>query len=176
MSLLYYVQVFVAEDENNDAGNANNNNGTSSSFTSVALLYVASLISPTGFALAMDKILVRDIAGVGVNTANLWHGPGISVGGSIVMMLVDLVLYALLAFWLDSVVPGEHGTKRSPFFCLSWRFGQRERKRKSECRVGRAFLIHKYVCVGSFNHQILAQGFTHENIQTASYGVGAAKW
>lgn len=107
MSLLYFVQVFVDDD--------------SGGFGSLVLLYCASLISPTGFALAMDKILVLDIAGEGVGWSNLWQGPGISVGGSIVMMLVDLVLYAVLAFWLDSVVPGEHGTKRSPCFCLSWR-------------------------------------------------------
>lgn len=110
MSLLYFIQVFVADD----------------SGASAALLWAVSLISPTGFALAMDKILVLDIAGQGVTTANLWQGPGIPLGGSILMMAVDILLYAAIAFWLDSVVPGEHGTKRSPCFCFSRKYWRSE--------------------------------------------------
>lgn len=100
MSLLYFIQVFVG-----DADTA-------------AALWLVSLISPTGFALAMDKILVLDIAEQGVTFDNLWQGPGIPLGGSILMMAVDIVLYAALAFYLDAVVPSEHGVKQSPCFCL----------------------------------------------------------
>lgn len=89
MSLLYFIQVFV---DNQD--------------TSVTL-WIVSLISPTGFALAMDKILVLDISGQGVTLDNLWNGPGIPLGGSILMMAIDIVLYAALAFYLDCVVPSE---------------------------------------------------------------------
>lgn len=87
MSLLYFIQVFVDDTD-----------------TSVTL-WIVSLISPTGFALAMDKILVLDIAGDGVTFANLWSGPGIPLGGSILMMAVDILLYAALAYYFDSVIP-----------------------------------------------------------------------
>lgn len=100
MSLFYFIQVFLDHDD-----------------TSVAL-WIVSLISPTGFALAMDKILVLDIKGEGVTLSNLWSGPGIPLGGSILMMAFDIVLYSLLALYLDAVVPSEHGTKQKPFFCL----------------------------------------------------------
>lgn len=101
MSLLYFIQVFV---DNQD--------------TSLTL-WIVSLISPTGFALAMDKILVLDISGQGVTLENLWHGPGIPLGGSILMMAVDILLYASLSFYLDMVIPSEHGTKQRPFFCFN---------------------------------------------------------
>jgi ATP-binding cassette, subfamily A (ABC1), member 5 len=100
MSLFYFIQVFLDHDD-----------------TSVAL-WIVSLISPTGFALAMDKILVLDIKGEGVTLSNLWSGPGIPLGGSILMMAFDIILYSLLALYLDAVVPSEHGTKQKPFFCL----------------------------------------------------------
>lgn len=90
MSLLYFIQVFVDDTD-----------------TSVTL-WIVSIISPTGFALAMDKILVLDISGQGVTLNNLWSGPGIPIGGSILMMAVDIVLYAALAFYLDSVIPGKY--------------------------------------------------------------------
>lgn len=76
----------------------------SDSKTSV-ILWIVSLISPTGFALAMDKILVLDISGQGVTLNNLWSGPGIPLGGSILLLAFDIVLYALLAYYLDSVIP-----------------------------------------------------------------------
>lgn len=123
MSLLYFIQVFLDSDTS-------------------ATLWIVSLISPTGFALAMDKILVLDISGQGVTLDNLWSGPGIPLGGSIFMMAIDIFLYAGLAYYFDSVIPskltkillmkislnisliatGDHGTKRSPFFCFSRKF------------------------------------------------------
>ncbi|XP_058130067.1 cholesterol transporter ABCA5-like [Anopheles ziemanni] len=101
MSLLYFLQVFIDD-----------------THTSAAL-WTVSLISPTGFALAMDKILVLDISGQGVTLDNLWTGPGIPIGGSILMLVVDIVLYAALAFYFDCVIPSDHGTKQRPCFCLN---------------------------------------------------------
>ncbi|XP_049544231.1 cholesterol transporter ABCA5-like isoform X2 [Anopheles darlingi] len=101
MSLLYFLQVFIDD-----------------THTSAAL-WTVSLISPTGFALAMDKILVLDISGQGVTLNNLWTGPGIPIGGSILMLLVDIVLYAALAFYFDCVIPSDHGTKQKPCFCFN---------------------------------------------------------
>ncbi|KAF5301097.1 hypothetical protein FQA39_LY10916 [Lamprigera yunnana] len=99
LSLFYFIQVFV-------------DNSSSSIFWAV------SLLSSTGFALAMDKALVMDLSGEGVSLSNLWSGPGMPFGGSLIMMAFDIVLYGFLAFYLDSVIPSEHGTKRSPFFCF----------------------------------------------------------
>ncbi|XP_037043268.1 ATP-binding cassette sub-family A member 9-like [Bradysia coprophila] len=104
MSLLYFIQVFLDDSDTS------------------ATLWIVSLISPTGFALAMDKILVLDISGQGVTLDNLWSGPGIPLGGSIFMMAIDILLYAGLAYYFDSVIPSDYGTKRSPLFCFSRKF------------------------------------------------------
>ncbi|PSN57079.1 ATP-binding cassette sub-family A member 5 [Blattella germanica] len=100
MSLLYFIQVFVDD-------------------SSSVAFWLVSLISSTGFALAMDKALVLDLSGDGVSFDNLWSGPGIPFGGSLIMMSLDIVLYGLLAYYLDCVIPSEHGTKRSPWFCFT---------------------------------------------------------
>ncbi|KAG7303251.1 hypothetical protein JYU34_011718 [Plutella xylostella] len=88
MSGLYFIQVFVSNAD------------------SLAFWFV-SLISSSCYALAMDKALVLDMAGVGVTWDNLWSGPGVPFGGSLIMMAVDTVLYALAAYWLDAVMPSE---------------------------------------------------------------------
>lgn len=46
-----------------------------------------------------------DLQGEGVNFDNLWSGPGIPFGGSLIMMTLDIFLYACLAYYLDSVIP-----------------------------------------------------------------------
>lgn len=104
MSLFYFIQVFV---DNADTGVA---------------FWVVSLISSSGFALAMDKALVMDLSGTGVNFSNMWSGPGMPFGGSLIMMALDIVLYGFLAYYLDSVIPSEHGVKRSPLFCFKANF------------------------------------------------------
>ncbi|XP_031848316.1 cholesterol transporter ABCA5 isoform X1 [Nomia melanderi] len=103
LSLMYFIQVFVKD-------------SSSISF------WVVSLLSPTGVALAMDKALVLDLQGEGVNFDNLWSGPGIPFGGSLIMMTLDIFLYACLAYYFDSVVPSEYGTKRTPWFCFTPNF------------------------------------------------------
>ncbi|XP_076292228.1 cholesterol transporter ABCA5 isoform X3 [Lasioglossum baleicum] len=100
LSLMYFIQVFV-------------NDSSSISF------WVVSLLSPTGVALAMDKALVLDLQGEGVNFDNLWSGPGIPFGGSLIMMTLDIFLYACLAYYFDCVIPSEYGVKRTPWFCFT---------------------------------------------------------
>ena len=50
---------------------------------------------------------------------DLWDdSTGIPIAGAVIMILIDLVLYGLLAAWLDNILPTEYGTRRPPFFCL----------------------------------------------------------
>lgn len=127
MSLFYFVQVFL---DNED--------------TSLVLWFM-SLISPTGFALAMDKILVADISGHGVTLENLWSGPGIPLGGSVLMLAIDISLYAFLAYYLDNVWPSEHGTKRKPYFCFMPSFWMKAKEQKVP-------LLNGESTVNSFNY------------------------
>lgn len=59
------------------------------------------------------KALVLDLSGEGVNFDNLWSGPGIPFGGSLIMMALDIVLYALLAYYMDSVIPSKNKYKKN---------------------------------------------------------------
>ncbi|CAH1111719.1 unnamed protein product [Psylliodes chrysocephalus] len=103
MSMFYFVQVFLKE-------------------SNPIALWFLSLISPSGFALAIDNAIVMDLSGEGVNISNIWSGPGVPFGGSVIMMAFDIVIYGLLAYYLDSIVPSEYGVKRSPLFCFKLAF------------------------------------------------------
>lgn len=46
-----------------------------------------------------------DLSGKGVTFENLWSGPGMPFGGSLIMMGLDIVLYGFLAYYLDCVIP-----------------------------------------------------------------------
>lgn len=46
-----------------------------------------------------------DLQGEGVNFDNLWSGPDMPFGGSLIMMTLDIFLYGYLAYYLDSVLP-----------------------------------------------------------------------
>lgn len=50
-----------------------------------------------------------DLSGEGVNISNIWSGPGVPFGGSVIMMAFDIVIYGLLAYYLDSIVPSKYG-------------------------------------------------------------------
>ncbi|KAL0868036.1 hypothetical protein ABMA27_008685 [Loxostege sticticalis] len=81
-------------------------------------LYFIQVFVSNADSLAFWFALVLDMAGVGVTWENLWSGPGVPFGGSLIMMAVDTVLYGLFAYWLDAVIPSEYGIKQKPWFCL----------------------------------------------------------
>ncbi|XP_072375981.1 cholesterol transporter ABCA5-like, partial [Diabrotica undecimpunctata] len=99
--LLYFLQIFVSS-------------------KNPQYLWAVSLISPAGFGLAIDKVIMLDIQGLGITLSNLWddYDSGLAFGISIIILLVDIVLYGVLAYYLDNVIPSEYGVKRSPLFCL----------------------------------------------------------
>ncbi|XP_020292793.1 ATP-binding cassette sub-family A member 5-like [Pseudomyrmex gracilis] len=116
LSLMYFIQVFVDD-------------------SSSVSFWIVSVLSPAGVALAMDKALVLDLQGEGVNFDNLWSGPGIPFGGSLIMMTLDIFLYACLAYYFDSVIPSEYGTKRSPWFCFVPRFWCKRKVQRNYLQV-----------------------------------------
>jgi len=89
---------------------------------------LSSLLSPTAFSLGIDLICTYEDNGAGSNAGNLnsvvnnW-----SVGGSFGMMIFDTLLYGLLAWYCDNVLPAkyrEFGIPRPynfPFTISYWR-------------------------------------------------------
>lgn len=107
-----------------------------------------SLVSPLAFCLGMDVIWTFDggFGGFeGMNFANI-HIPGplgVSVLESLVMLWVDTAWLALLALYLDAVVPQEFGSQLPPhFLCLKPWWQQRYKMWFSKSDVGRLQQSH----------------------------------
>ena len=54
----------------------------------------------------------------------------VPLGGILIMMSADIVLYGLLAYYLDNVLPTEYGTRRKPWFPFQMSFWVSETSRK----------------------------------------------
>ena len=43
---------------------------------------------------------------------DIWDSSeGLPIAGALIMILVDIILYGLLAAWLDNILPTEYGTR-----------------------------------------------------------------
>ena len=83
------------------------------------LFWLVGLLSPPAFAMAMDQvaayipstpqILKYDITGVSLSWEVVWSTEvsGLPIAGCLVMLLLDTLLYSLLAAWLDNIIPTE---------------------------------------------------------------------
>lgn len=77
--------------------------------------YFASLLSPTAFTFGADILANYEYAGVGVQVYNMDQGL-YSFSGSIRMMFADFIIYGILAWYLDQVMPLDVGTPKHPLF------------------------------------------------------------
>lgn len=78
---------------------------------------ITCLLSPSAFSLAASIIGMYEHANVGVGLSN-WAEDTFSLHTCVSMMLLDTVLYALLAAYLEQVLPSQHGTSRHPLFFI----------------------------------------------------------
>uniref|UniRef100_A0AAR2IJC1 P-type phospholipid transporter n=1 Tax=Pygocentrus nattereri TaxID=42514 RepID=A0AAR2IJC1_PYGNA len=80
---------------------------------------MASLISQVAFGFGTEYLSRYEEQGLGLQWDNIHTSPlegdEFSFHTSIIMMLLDTVLYAVLAWYLDSVFPGQYGIGR-PFY------------------------------------------------------------
>eukprot|EP00736_Rhodelphis_marinus_P014162 Rmarinus@m.10137 len=79
--------------------------------------YFLSLLSPVAFAFAADELVLYEGANMGVSWNNMHEG-GFSFADCLTMMFVDIILYAVLAWYCDNVVPAAWGTQKHPLFFL----------------------------------------------------------
>ena len=110
--------------------------------------WLLALVSPTAFAMAFDRLMVFENLNLPID---LWASMGsMPLGGMLIMLAVgnnmgyenafevhkaqhaknaisDTILYGLLAYYLDNVMPTEYGTVRKPWFCLDPAFWCRRR-------------------------------------------------
>lgn len=90
--------------------------------SSKQLLWLISLLSPSGFALAIDKAMSMDLENEGLHFGNIWKGPGISFGESLIILALDAFIYGILAYYFDMVLSSEYERKQSAWFCFKTSF------------------------------------------------------
>ena len=50
---------------------------------------------------------------------DVWdNSEGLPIAGAMIMIFLDIILYGLLAAWLENILPTEYGTRRVPWFCF----------------------------------------------------------
>lgn len=79
--------------------------------------YLASILSPTAFSFGADIIASYEDGGIGVQFSNIGEGL-YNFSDCLSFMFFDAVLYGVLAWYLDQVLPTEYGTPRKPWFIL----------------------------------------------------------
>ncbi|KAK7944423.1 hypothetical protein WMY93_000151 [Mugilogobius chulae] len=82
----------------------------------------ASLLSPVAFGFGTEYLSRYEEQGLGLQWTNIQTSPlekdSFSFLTSVVMMMFDAVLYAVLAWYLDNVFPGQYGISRPFYFPL----------------------------------------------------------
>lgn len=87
----------------------------STSTENVASKIGASILSPTAFALGAQILSDYEYGGTGVQLSNIGQG-GFSFLLVLYMMLADIFVYGVLAWYLDHVLPHEFGTPKHFLF------------------------------------------------------------
>ena len=92
------------------------------SFTSSSQQLALALVAPSGFAMAFSVIAEAESSGVGLTWNSMWHtgadAADASFGALLCMLVLDIFLYAILAWYFDKVIPQEQGVPLKPWFFL----------------------------------------------------------
>ncbi|XP_026281728.1 cholesterol transporter ABCA5 isoform X3 [Frankliniella occidentalis] len=80
---------------------------------------ILGLLSPLAFAKVLYLAIAMEMNGVGLTWVTMWEGPQPTPGVYFLLQFVDILLYGLLAYYLDNVLPNEHSIRRSPLFFLN---------------------------------------------------------
>ncbi|XP_055084646.1 LOW QUALITY PROTEIN: retinal-specific phospholipid-transporting ATPase ABCA4-like [Periophthalmus magnuspinnatus] len=96
----------------------------------------ASLLSPVAFGFGTEYLSRYEEQGLGLQWDNIQTSPlekdSFSFLSSILMMMFDAVLYAILAWYLDNVFPGQYGISRPFYFPLQPSYWSRPAPSHSE--------------------------------------------
>ncbi|XP_052427198.1 cholesterol transporter ABCA5 isoform X1 [Carassius gibelio] len=80
-------------------------------------VWLLCLLSPSAFSIGITQVVYLEAQGDGAVFSTLGNGPH-ALYVPMVMLLLDCILYLLLAIYLDQVLPGEFGTRRSVLYFL----------------------------------------------------------
>ena len=82
----------------------------------------ASLLPPTALGLIMSQVVPMELMGSGMQMDNVFESflacPSFTIGHGLCMLLLDTVIFLLLAAYVDLVFPGRYGIPLRPWFFL----------------------------------------------------------
>ena len=84
-----------------------------------------SFLSPSAFTFAADLFATYEGGGQGLGWSDVWVD-AFPVGAIMIMLVWDTLLYSVLAWYLEAVLPGQYGPRLPLLFPLSasyWRHG-----------------------------------------------------
>lgn len=91
------------------------------------LKVLASLLSPTAFALGSINFADYERAQVGLRWSNIWRASsGVNFVVCLLMMLLDALLYFVIGLYLDKVLPRENGLRYPWNFIFKRRFWEKK--------------------------------------------------
>nr|XP_024376526.1 ATP-binding cassette sub-family A member 1-like isoform X3 [Physcomitrium patens]XP_024376527.1 ATP-binding cassette sub-family A member 1-like isoform X3 [Physcomitrium patens] len=79
---------------------------------------IASLLPPTAYAFGVDLVAHYEGSGYGLTWADIGED-GFSIWRVLMLLLADSVLYILLAWYLEQVIPSGYAARQSPWFLFS---------------------------------------------------------
>uniref|UniRef100_A0A671KUV4 Cholesterol transporter ABCA5 n=1 Tax=Sinocyclocheilus anshuiensis TaxID=1608454 RepID=A0A671KUV4_9TELE len=94
-------------------------------------VWLLCLLSPSAFSIGIAQVVYLEAQGDGAVFSSLGNGPH-ALYVPMVMLFLDCILYLLLAIYLDQVLPGEFGTRRSVLYFLKPSYWSKRRKRYVE--------------------------------------------
>uniref|UniRef100_A0A671XXF8 Cholesterol transporter ABCA5 n=1 Tax=Sparus aurata TaxID=8175 RepID=A0A671XXF8_SPAAU len=95
------------------------------------LVWLLCLLSPSAFSIGIAQVVYLEAQGDGAVFSSLANGPH-PLYVPLLMLVLDCVLYLLLAIYLDQVLPGEFGMRRSLVYFLKPSYWSKRRKRYVE--------------------------------------------
>ncbi|XP_005805417.1 ATP-binding cassette sub-family A member 5-like isoform X1 [Xiphophorus maculatus] len=95
------------------------------------LVWLLCLLSPSAFSIGIAQVVYLEAQGDGAVFSSLTNGPH-PLYVPLVMLALDCILYLLLALYLDQVLPGDFGIKRSMLYFLKPSYWSKHRKRYVE--------------------------------------------
>lgn len=105
--MVYYIFFFVSPAVSNDTSS-----NTSKMF--------ASLLSPTALQLGFLSMAQFELSKMGLKGANInYRYNEYSVADMLIMFIIDILLYFLIGFYLENVLPHQYGTSKKPWFLFT---------------------------------------------------------
>ncbi|XP_037610037.1 ATP-binding cassette sub-family A member 5 isoform X1 [Sebastes umbrosus] len=95
------------------------------------LVWLLCLLSPSAFSIGIAQVVHLEAQGDGAVFSTLANGPH-PLYVPMLMLVLDCILYLLLAIYLDQVLPGEFGMRRSLVYFLKPSYWSKRRKRYVE--------------------------------------------